>query len=94
MSRYAAGVRAEHRSRALLETLGYHVVRSAGSKGCVDLVAIGAAEVLLIQVKRGGRGVSPAEREALALLPRPAGCRVVVHRWRPRARLPIVEEMT
>ena len=93
MSHYRAGQRAEHRSRALLEALGYHVVRSAGSKGAVDLVAISGGEVLLIQVKRGSRGFSPAEREALMLLPRPAGCRVVVHRWKPRARLPMVEEL-
>jgi hypothetical protein len=43
-------------------------VRSAGSKGAVDLVAISASDVLLIQVKHGSRGASPAEREALCLL--------------------------
>jgi hypothetical protein len=41
----------EHQSRALLEAQGYVVIRSAASLGRFDLVAVGPADILLIQVK-------------------------------------------
>lgn len=92
MTNYARGRRAEYRSAALLEALGYDVTRSAGSKGLFDLIAVSSCDVLLVQVKRG-RPPSPAEREALADFRVPANCRKLVHLWRPRLRLPIVAEL-
>lgn len=74
MTRYDLGREAEYLVRSELVKHGYHVVRSAGSKGAVDLVAtwrkaivnghhptqLGVEELLFIQVKRGGV-LPPAE---------------------------------
>ena len=50
---YRIGRRLEWRIRKLLEQHGYEVIRSAGSKGRWDLVAIKDGIVRLIQVKKG-----------------------------------------
>lgn len=54
MSRYALGRSFEYRVRKRLEDVGYFVVRSAGSKGAVDLVGLRACRVVLVQCKRDG----------------------------------------
>ncbi|MBI3764145.1 MAG: hypothetical protein HY260_20075 [Chloroflexi bacterium] len=51
---YRKGARLEQKARKLLESLGYTVIRSAGSKGPADLIAIGPTHVRLIQVKATG----------------------------------------
>ena len=51
--RYRIGRRLEWRIRKLLEQHGYEVIRSAGSKGRWDLIAIKDKIVRLIQVKKG-----------------------------------------
>jgi Holliday junction resolvase len=56
---YAAGARTEHKVRDLLESEGYECVRTAGSKGALDLLAVKPGEVLMVQVKRSGV-LSPA----------------------------------
>ena len=48
---YCTGVRAEHRARDELKSQGYFIIRSAGSRGLVDIVAICADHIKLIQVK-------------------------------------------
>jgi Holliday junction resolvase len=45
------GTERENRVRALLEDDGYFVVRSAGSGGVADLVALKPGQVLLVQCK-------------------------------------------
>jgi len=52
-SRYRLGRRLEWRIRKILEEHGYEVIRSAGSKGKWDLIAIKPGCVRLIQVKKG-----------------------------------------
>ena len=54
----------ENRVRALLEDDGYFVVRSAGSGGVADLVALKPGQVLLVQVK-SETYLGPAEWNAL-----------------------------
>lgn len=59
----------ERQTRSALEVAGWLVVRSAGSLGPADLVALrrnseGATHVLLVSCKVDGR-TSPAERAAL-----------------------------
>jgi len=49
VSRYDAGAAAERKAKAELEERGYLVVRSAGSKGPADLIAV---KVRYIQVKK------------------------------------------
>ena len=64
------GARAENLVRDRLGELGYDVIRSAASKGCADLVAIGDNTVILVQVKLGTHGrldVYPAPTERAEL---------------------------
>jgi Holliday junction resolvase len=61
----------ERQTKAALQEAGWSLVRSAGSLGPADLVAIrrnaqGGAHVLLISCKLDGR-CGPAERDALRL---------------------------
>jgi hypothetical protein len=76
----------------LLEAAGYACTRSAASLGAFDIVGIGSADVVLVQVKtRDWPGT--AEVEARRLLPAPPNARKLVHRWRDRQRLPDVREV-
>jgi Holliday junction resolvase-like predicted endonuclease len=86
------GRRLEHRSRALLEAARYTVIRAAASKGDWDLVAYSATDWVLVQVK-AGRAPSPLERQALAEAPVPPHTRRLLHRWKPRQRLPDTQEL-
>jgi Holliday junction resolvase-like predicted endonuclease len=57
-----------------LEAKGYHVSRSAASKGQFDVIAISEAEILLIQVKRTknkARRFAPKYINQLAAVPVP-----------------------
>ncbi|MFI2426553.1 restriction endonuclease [Streptomyces sp. NPDC018955] len=63
-SNYARGRDLEHRVRAHLREEGYEVLRTAGSKSKVDLVAIKPGQILLVQCKRSG-ALPPAEWNAL-----------------------------
>ena len=69
MSAYVAGRRLEYRARDELIAQGYTVVRSAGSKGPIDLVAIGC-NVRLIQIKSGRPRTSDRLRLRAVLAPR------------------------
>lgn len=55
MTQYSRGADFERKVKKLWEAEGYFVVRSAGSKGPVDLVAFGATRPVLIQCKISGR---------------------------------------
>lgn len=64
------GTVAEHAVAGELGSMGYDVVRSAGSKGAADLVAVHDGEILFVQVKLAPSGTayvqpSPAERREL-----------------------------
>ena len=74
MNTAAKGRKQEHRSKALLESVGYRVTRAAGSMGEWDLVGIGPTDVVLVQVRtRDWPG--PLERGALAEFPVPPDTR-------------------
>lgn len=55
MTKYSSGAKIEREIRKELEGDGYYVIRSAGSKGCFDLIAVNSHEVRFIQVKYGKR---------------------------------------
>lgn len=79
MNRYRKGRRLEYAARDALQAEGYVVIRAAGSKGPVDLVAIGHRTIRLVQVKAHG-AVRPADiRKLRKLLPLPA--RVSLELW-------------
>lgn len=63
LNRAGKGRRLEYRARDILERAGYLVVRSAGSHGPFDLVAISSLGVRLVQVK--ANHVGEAEMESL-----------------------------
>lgn len=92
MNAKAKGTRNEHRSRRLLEAAGYSVCRAAASLGVWDLVGIGSADVVLVQVKTNA-WPGTVERETLAGFRCPANCRRLIHRWRDRKRIPDVIEL-
>lgn len=92
MNTKAKGSRNERRSRDLLEATGYAVTRAAASLGCWDLVAIGSADLVLVQVKTRDWPGS-AEMETLRAFPAPPIARKLLHRWRDRQRLPDVREI-
>jgi Holliday junction resolvase len=93
MNTAAKGARNERRSIELLEAAGYRCCRSAASLGAWDIIGIGPADVVLLQVKtRDWPGCS--EMESLKRFPAPANARKLLHRWRDRQRTPDVKELT
>lgn len=82
------GAAFERRAIADLERFGYTCIRSAASKGAVDIVAVGQedhpsynATVLFLQCKLSNPQISPAERTALNDLALRAGAVPVVAWW-------------
>ena len=90
MTKYNDGRRFEWKVRDDLTAQGYDVIRSAGSKSKVDLLAFKPGQVLLVQVKRKPGALAPAERMELlrlaALLPTVA---LPVQAYQPAPRRPI-----
>jgi Holliday junction resolvase len=92
MNAKAKGTRNEHKSIRLLESAGYRCTRAAASLGTFDIVAVGPADVVLVQVKTRDWPGS-AELEAIREFKAPANCRKLVHRWRDRRPAPDVREL-
>jgi hypothetical protein len=76
----------------LLEAAGYRCCRSAASLGTWDIIGVGSADSVLLQVKTNC-WPGALEMEQLKLFPCPPNCRKLVHRWRDRQRLPDVKEL-
>jgi hypothetical protein len=86
------GARNERRSIALLEAAGYRCTRAAASLGAWDIIGIGSADIVLVQVKtRDWPGAT--EMELLRGFPAPPNARKLIHRWRDRQRMPDVREV-
>jgi hypothetical protein len=86
------GARNERRSMMLLEAAGYRCTRAAASLGAWDVIGIGSAGIVLIQVKtRDWPGA--AEMELLREFPAPPNARKLIHRWRDGQRMPDVREV-
>lgn len=86
MNHAGRGTRAENAVRDELGACGYDVMRSAGSKGAADLMAIHDGEILFVQVKlvevgRSYKQPSPAERrELVRIAARCKGVAVIAQR--------------
>lgn len=92
MNRKRKGTRNEHRSMRLLEAAGYRCTRSSASLGVFDIIAVGSTDLVLVQVKsRDWPGV--LEMERIREFASPPNARKLVHRWRPRQRVPDVREL-
>jgi Holliday junction resolvase len=84
MNRYQVGRDAEIRARKILESWGYTVIRSAGSKGPFDLVAFNDRIFFLVQVKSCQVGKIPSFEKVkrdLAKIPVPPNCEKHVWVW-------------
>lgn len=86
------GTRLEHKTIALLETAGYTCIRSAGSIGLFDLIAINPLGIRAIQVKSNA-WPGPVEREGLraAVKNLPPNALIECWRWNDNAREPIIK---
>ncbi len=86
MSKYRKGAYYERKVLHQLEKDGWYVVRSAGSKGALDLVAIKDGKVIGIQVKKM-KQLSKAERENLGRLRERLGVPIFVVEYVERVGL-------
>jgi Holliday junction resolvase len=86
------GSRNEHKTMRLYEQMGYHCIRSAASAGLFDVIAVNHVETVCIQVK-SSEWPSSLEMEQLQMFKTHPRCRVVVHRWRDREKLPDIREV-
>jgi len=77
MSQYAKGAYYERQLKHKLEKEGWFVVRAAGSKGIIDLLAVRKGESMGIQVKKGKR-LTLTERKALEELRKASGIKIFV----------------
>ena len=80
VSNYRNGGDLERAAKKHLETEGYYVVKSAGSKGLADLVALKRGETLLIQCKTRGT-MTRAARMALRMLALRVGATPLLCSW-------------
>lgn len=85
MTNYRNGAELERAAKHLLEDDGYHVIKSGGSKGITDLVALKPGEILLIQCKTDGY-LTPAERVALRRIALRLGAVPLVGMWVKKGR--------
>ncbi len=92
MNAKCKGTRNEHRTMTLLEGAGYRCTRSGASLGAFDVIGVGSADVVLVQVKTRDWPGS-VEMEQLRLFTCPSNCRKLIHRWRDRVRLPDTKEL-
>lgn len=86
-TQYRQGAAFERATRTRLIDDGYDVLRSAGSKTKVDLIAIKKGQIVFVQCKRSGK-LPPDERAALlhfaALLPDVDALPVLAYKPGPR----------
>ena len=82
MSNARKGADFERRVKAHLESLGYYVVKSGGSKGAADLVACKVGRMtLFVQCKYGGE-MRPAEWNALMEAAEKAGAMPIMAKYK------------
>ena len=73
------------KARKLLESSGFRVIRSAGSKGPFDLIAVSDNLVIFIQVKSEAY-IPKAEKDELKAFPIPPWARKEVWWWKKEDR--------
>jgi Holliday junction resolvase len=94
VNRQRKGFAAERKVVKQLEAAGYFVIRSAGSHGVVDILAVDTNGLRAIQVKCGDAArCSPAEREALQLLPLPPNATREIWVLKDYARQPLITRL-
>lgn len=66
--KYETGARFEYLIRDWMRAKGYFVVRSAGSRGAIDLLAFNGKEMVLLQCKREGENSKRTHGDAVSSL--------------------------
>ncbi|HQG07111.1 MAG TPA: hypothetical protein PLB76_12725, partial [Anaerohalosphaeraceae bacterium] len=86
--------RLEQKTIAKLSAAGYLCIRSAGSQGPFDVLALSPLGIRCIQVKSND-WPRPEEREGLrmAALGLPSNARIECWRWNDNAREPIIKRL-
>lgn len=92
MNTKAKGNRNEYKSIRLLEASGYACTRAAASLGVFDVVGVGSADIVLLQVK-SNEWPRSLEMDAIKEFRCPPNARKLIHRWRDRQSLPDVREV-
>lgn len=90
---YRRGADFERATRTDLRSHGYHVIRSAGSKTKVDLMAIKPGELLLIQCKLPHSALPASEWNTLRQLARFCDARPVIALKFPGVARPLYREL-
>jgi hypothetical protein len=90
-AKYKQGRYYEHKTMRYLESHGYQCIRSAGSKGSIDVVGYCEGGIVFVQVKCSPkrRGPSKAERTSLARVPVIDNVTVYLFIWIPGVGEPI-----
>jgi len=88
------GNRLEQKTIAKLSAAGYLCIRSAGSQGPFDVLALSPLGIRCIQVKSND-WPRPEEREGLrmAAFGLPSNARIECWRWNDNAREPIIKRL-
>jgi Holliday junction resolvase len=81
--KYRKGYILELKARDELKKNGYYVIRSSGSHGLFDLVAIKENEILFIQIKRQIKRKKIKEEEEIKNFKIPENCRKEIWIWKP-----------
>lgn len=89
---YKRGATFEYRCKAYLEKHGFFVIRSGGSHGIADLVAIRMGEVLMIQCKANNKALPPQEWNDLYREARRVGA-TPIHAYKVGRKLKMMQIM-
>ena len=92
MNAKAKGSRLEHRTMRLLEAAGYRCTRSAASLGDFDVIGMSHTDWVCVQVK-ANRRPGALELASLRDVVVPPNTRKLLHVWKDRQQLPIVEDL-
>lgn len=94
MNHKAKVSRIERKCIQLLESVGYHCIRSSASLGAFDIIAINRLGIRCIQVKAND-WPRPAEREVMKItaMNLPDNASVECWRWNDGAKGPIVKSL-
>ena len=90
---YQKGYRLELRAAKELRAHGYYVIRSAGSHGPADVIALNSSRIIIIQIgTTGSKG--PKDEDLLRRVPAPSGTLRQIWLWDKNARQWEVETVT
>lgn len=85
MTAYSDGRKLEYATQHELEANGYITLRTAGSKGAVDVIGFKQGEIVMVQCKLSGK-LGPAERAKVYGLASMVGAVPLVARWHKEGR--------